>query len=175
MIYALRVTAMLVVLVLGALGYVFYEKTLVVWWLPVAVALAVAVVTLPLLRGRWSWWVGKDKTYDLLCHFYVMCCVAYFAFIGGNWFLADESTVRQEEVMVEEKRHSERDTSHRAGRRYYRSGRKSHSYYLTVRLEDGSLKEMPVTVKAYNRVRAGRPVTISLQEGAFGFRVIKGE
>lgn len=175
LVYVFRCTVMCVVLFLGVLGYVYYEKTLVEWWTPVVFAVFVTVATLPLLGRHWSWLVGEDKTFGFLCHIFVMGCMAYFLFLGGNWFLADESTVHQEEVTVEEKKHNERTTEYRVGRRYYRSGRKSHSYYLKVRLADGSLKEMPVTLKRYNRVRTGSTVTISLQEGALGFMVIKGK
>ncbi|MCM1079478.1 MAG: hypothetical protein NC344_09900 [Bacteroidales bacterium] len=172
---AVRVMVMLVALVLGILGYVCYERTLVDWWLPVLVAVVIAVVTVPLMRGRWSWLVGEDRTFDLLCHLYVTGCLAYFLFLCGNYFLASKESMHEETVTVEERKHTTRDTGYRSGRRYRRSGRQTHSYYLSVRLEDGSLKDMPVTSKYYSRVRTGGTIDIRLQDGAFGFRVIKGK
>ena len=44
----LRIFVVLVVLFSGAMGYVISEKTLAAWWIPVGVALAAGMLTLPL-------------------------------------------------------------------------------------------------------------------------------
>ena len=172
-VYAVRVIMMMIVLTLGILGYIYYEKTLVVWWLPVVVAVTAVVATIPWSRSGWRWFVGDDKTFNTLCHIFAVGCITYFLMMGGNYLLADKDSMQKEEVMVEDKKHNVRKTGYRSGRHYRRSNRTTHSYYLTVRLDDGTLKEMPVTASLYNRVRAGRPIEICLQEGALGFRVIK--
>ena len=45
----LRLSATALLLVAGVYGYICYEKTRIVWWLPVAAAVGGAVVTMPLL------------------------------------------------------------------------------------------------------------------------------
>ena len=50
----LRIFVVLVVLFSGAMGYVISEKTLAAWWIPVGVALAAGMLTLPLYR-KWIW------------------------------------------------------------------------------------------------------------------------
>lgn len=50
----LRLSATALLLVAGVYGYICYEKTRIVWWLPVAAAAGGAVVTMPLLSRLWS-------------------------------------------------------------------------------------------------------------------------
>ena len=50
----LRIFVVLAVLFSGTMGYVISEKTLAAWWIPVGVALAAGMLTLPLYR-KWIW------------------------------------------------------------------------------------------------------------------------
>ena len=59
----LRIFVVLVVLFSGAMGYVISEKTLAAWWIPVGVALAAGMLTLPLYRKSRK---GKPKVLSLI-------------------------------------------------------------------------------------------------------------
>ena len=50
----LRIMMLFLFIISLALGYVIYEDTLAVWWIPVGVALLIALATLPFYR-KWSW------------------------------------------------------------------------------------------------------------------------
>lgn len=47
-IKVLRVLMLFIVIISCAVGYVVYEDTLASWWIPVGVALVIAILTLPL-------------------------------------------------------------------------------------------------------------------------------
>ena len=65
----LRLSATALLLVAGVYGYICYEKTRIVWWLPVAAAAGGAVVTMPLLSRLWSRLTGLDDLgMNRLCH-----------------------------------------------------------------------------------------------------------
>lgn len=172
-IYAVRLLVGAIVLILGVLGYICYEKTLVAWWMPVAAAAAVTVSTAPLMRDRWRWLAGQDRTYNLLCHLYVTGVTCYFLLLWGNCAAADVSSTHSEEVAVIDKEHVTRNTGYRSGRRYRRSNRTTHSYYLTVRLTDGTVKELSVPLRVYNRSRRDMTMTINIRSGLLGFRVVE--
>ena len=46
----LRIMMLFLFIISLALGYVIYEDTLAVWWIPVGVALLIALATLPFYR-----------------------------------------------------------------------------------------------------------------------------
>lgn len=50
----LRIMMLFLFIISLALGYVIYEDTLAVWWIPVGVALLIALATLPFYMKR-SW------------------------------------------------------------------------------------------------------------------------
>lgn len=75
--YTGRVAFATLILAVAVIGYVYYERTIVAWWLPVTAAAVIAIVTLPLLRERWQWLAGNDKIMRTLCHLYVVGCTSY--------------------------------------------------------------------------------------------------
>ena len=63
----LRISIVLAVLFSGAMGYVISEKTLAAWWIPVGVALAAGMLTLPLYR-KWIWLTTmENRIVNVLC------------------------------------------------------------------------------------------------------------
>ena len=71
----LRIFVVLAVLFSGTMGYVISEKTLAVWWIPVGVALAAGMLTLPLYR-KWIWLMTVENgIVNVLCH---LVCVGSF-------------------------------------------------------------------------------------------------
>ena len=67
-IKVLRVLMLFIVIISCAVGYVVYEDTLASWWIPVGVALVIAILTLPLYKKWTRLTAGSDKTLNLLCH-----------------------------------------------------------------------------------------------------------
>lgn len=62
--YLTVICALICILVIlsGGVGYVFYKYTLIEWWLPVAVALVPAVLTLSLYKS-WSQFFGVTNRF----------------------------------------------------------------------------------------------------------------
>ena len=86
----LRIFVVLAVLFSGTMGYVISEKTLAAWWIPVGVALAAGMLTLPLYR-KWIWLTTVEK-WDCECTvsfgmrgFFLLCIVSFRQqFVGGR-------------------------------------------------------------------------------------------
>lgn len=170
--YTGRVAFAVLILVVAILGYIFYERTLVAWWLPVVAAAIIVVVTLPLLRNRWRWLVGRDNIMELLCHLYVVGCASNGLLLIANSAFADTSSIKEETVIVINKEQVTRRTGQRVGRHYRTTSRTTQHYYVTVCFADGTTKELPVTRTKYNHTHRDRPWTIRMKRGLFGFMVI---
>ncbi len=69
LISAGRFLVAVVVLALGVFGYVCFERTLVVWWWPVAVSAFVVLLSVPLFYNRWQWLTEHPvlSTYCAMC------------------------------------------------------------------------------------------------------------
>ena len=59
-IQILRVLMLFLLLISGVIGYIIYEDTLSEWWIPVGVALMIAVATFPFYM-RWAWLTAGDN------------------------------------------------------------------------------------------------------------------
>mgnify|MGYP000395451057 CR=1 FL=1 len=78
----LRIFVVLAVLFSGTMGYVISEKTLAAWWIPVGVALAAGMLTLP----------DDRREQDCECTvsfgmrgFFLLCIVSFRQqFVGGR-------------------------------------------------------------------------------------------
>lgn len=171
--YTGRVAFAVLILVVAILGYIFYERTLVAWWLPVVAAAIIVVVTLPLLRNRWRWLVGRDNIMELLCHLYVVGCASYGLLLIANSAFADTSYIQEETVTVVSKERVTRRTGQRSGRHYRTTSRTTQHYYVTVCFTDGTTKELPVTRTKYNHAHKDRSWKIKMKRGLFGFKVVE--
>ena len=56
---------------------------------------------------------------------------------------------------------------------YVGGGRRSRTYHIKLRFDDGSLKDVQVQLAEYNRIRTGSKREYTLAKGAFGLPVIK--
>ena len=83
LISAGRFLVAVVVLALGVFGYVCFERTLVVWWWPVAVSAFVVLLSVPLFYNRWQWLTGTSGSVNLLCHVYVVRISMLLTSVGG--------------------------------------------------------------------------------------------
>ena len=169
---SIRIAATALLLMAGAYGYLCYEKTRIVWWLPVAAAAGGAVVTMPLLSRRWSRLTGSDDAdINRLCHLLGIGTALYFLFMGGNCLLADPASEYGEQISVTEKIHKVRRQRHRIGHRSV-PGRTYEVFYLRIEFADGMRRKIQVSSSVYNSCRENHPKTVTMRHGFFGFPVI---
>lgn len=175
---ALRVVALgfigaLCISMLG-LSMVFYRDTLMPWWVPVGTGLAVGLLSGIPLHDKWSRLTATSSRWlNYLCHVAVATSVWIFAVIGGNYLFADATTAHQERVVVEDKTRETHHKTRRVSRRVYTQGAPYYVYVLTVRFDDGRTKDMTVKQKKYSRTHIGDTLTVHMQQGLFGYPVMK--
>lgn len=170
----MRYATFAVFIVLCTGGYVLYQKTVITWWWPVAVAMAVAGITVRSLYGKWSvLTTSGNRTLNILCHFFAVGSVAYFAILGINYFFADAGTRHTEEVRVIDKSIRKHQKYRAVGRRRRVADGTYSNYYICVEFADGTGKEIPVTHAFYSRARKGATTVLEIQKGFFGIMVIK--
>lgn len=175
---ALRVVALgfigaLCISMLG-LSMVFYRDTLMPWWVPVGTGLAVGLLSGIPLHDKWSRLTATSSRWlNYLCHVAVATSVWIFAVIGGNYLFADATTAHQERVVVEDKTRETHHKTRRVSRRVYTQGAPYYVYVLTVRFYDGRTKDMTVKQKKYSRTHIGDTLTVHMQQGLFGYPVMK--
>ena len=158
----LRIFVVLVVLFSGAMGYVISEKTLAAWWIPVGVALAAGMLTLPLYR-----------IVNVLCHLVCVGSVCYVLFLAGNYLSADAASEHEVTVTVLDKRMEQHEKRRRVGKHRYVSDGMRYEYYLEVAFDNGKVETLHVSRAVYRKARKGKPKVLSLIRGGFGLPVIK--
>lgn len=162
-------------LLLCGASYACYERTLVVWWWPLAAALAVALLPAPRTVDAWRHLTGsEDRLLNFACHLLVVGSCTLFALLGGNYLLADPATTYEEEVLVETRTHDTRQ-QYRTLRHHRRvPAGKRDLYYLHLRFADGTRKRLQVSRSHYNSTREGGRLVLTLRRGLLGFPVIRG-
>lgn len=161
-------------LLLCAFSWLLYQRTLVVWWRPLAAAVAAALLTAPLLSGAWHRITGsRSRLPNVLCHLAVTGSCTLFALLGGNLYLADPGSDYEEEVLVESRSHLTRQR-YRTLRHHRRTpaGRQEINR-LDLRFADGTLKRRQVSGTRYSRTPEGTRLRLTLRRGLFGFPVIR--
>lgn len=168
----LRVLMVFVLLISWGIGYAINEDTLTEWWIPVGVALMIAIVTFPFYK-KWAWLTaGDNKTLNLLCHLICVGTISYALFLTGNYCLADPASTQEEKVIVQKKYQKTHKKTRRVGRRHYVSDGVRKEYYLQVAFENGTVETLHVSLSTYNKTRVGKTKTLTLQKGFFGLPVI---
>lgn len=157
-------------------SYASYERTLVVWWWPLIAAAAATLLSAPRIVDAWRHLTGsEDRPLNFACHLFVVGSCTLFAFLGGNYLLADPATPYEEEVLVEARTHDTRQ-QYRTLRHHRRvPAGKRDLYYLHLRFADGTRKRLQVSRSHYNRTREGARLVLTLRRGLLGFPVIRGE
>ena len=155
-------------LISGVIGYIIYEDTLSEWWIPVGVALMIAVATFPFYM-RWAWLTaGDNKIVNFLCHLVCVGVMSYALFLVGNYWLADPASMQEEEVVVQRKYQETHKKTRRVGKRRYVPDGVRKEYYLEVAFTNGTMKTLHVPLSTYNKTTK----TLTLQKGFFGLPVI---
>lgn len=161
-------------LLLVSISVNLYGKTIVEPWLPYGIALLLGVASIAVsgvwrcLTGTSRWWINA------LYGFAVVGALSAFAIIGGNYYMADESTAHTEEVKVVDKYREKHYKSRRVSRRVYTRGAPYWTYHVTVEFADGRRKPIEVTKKRYAKIKSGSIRELTLQKGLFGMPVVKG-
>ncbi len=161
-------------LLLVSISVNLYGKTIVEPWLPYGIALLLGVASIAVsgvwrcLTGTSRWWINA------LYGFAVVGALSAFAIIGGNYYMADESTAHTEEVEVVDKYREKHYKSRRVSRRVYTRGAPYWTYHVTVEFADGRRKPIEVTKKRYAKIKSGSIRELTLQKGLFGMPVVKG-
>ena len=168
----LRIFVVLAVLFSGTIGYVVSEKTLATWWIPVGVALAAGMLTLPLYR-KWIWLTTvENRIVNVLCHLVCVGSFCYVLFLSGNNLLADADEY-EVTVTVLDKRMEQHEKRRRVGKHRYVSDGMRYEYYLEVAFDNGKVETLHVSRAVYRKARKGKPKVLSLIWGGFGLPVIK--
>lgn len=160
--------------VLLAISVNLYGKTIVEPWLPYGLAGVVGVASIA-VSGLWSGLTGTSRWWpNALYGFAVVGMVSAFAIIGGNYYMADESTSHPEAVEVVAKYREKHYKSRRVSRRVYTRGAPYWTYHVTVEFADGRQKSIEVPKKRYGNIKMGSVRELALQKGLFGMPVVKG-
>ncbi len=151
-----------------------HGETIVEWWIPAAVAVAMALVSGAVFWKKWIWLTRVENALlNGLCHVVFATGLFLCIFYAVNYAFADKDTEHTEYVTVESKYTKTRHRSRRIGRNRYAQGEAYKVYYIGVGLPDGRIKEMSATLKEYNRVRRGDTLAFPVERGFFGVPVIK--
>ena len=168
----LRIFVVLAVLFSGTMGYVISEKTLVAWWIPVGVALAAGMLTLPLYRKSIWLTTVENRIVNVLCHLVCVGSFCYVLFLSGNNLLAD-ADVYEVTVTVLDKRMEQHEKRRKVGKHRYVSDGMRYEYYLEVAFDNGTVKTLHVSRAVYRNAQKGQPKALSLSQGGLGLPVIK--
>lgn len=109
---------------------------------------------------------------------YLIACVFLTGLFSGMFFMlnfcfSSVSTDHDEKVAVVRKYKETRYRMKRIARNRYVRGERYYEYYIDCRYGDGSVKPMLVSVSRFNRLRSGDSIGVGIEEGLFGFPVVK--
>lgn len=155
-------------MIAGVTGYLLYKHTLIDWFIPLLVAVGIAVATISWHR-KWVWLIKDDATsLTIICHLLVVSLISYVLFLGSNFVFADKASTHIEQVTVKSRYVEIRKKSGRRGRNIG----SSKYYCLLVAFANGKEKELQVKPEVYNVTKVGTVKPLTLREGCFGFPVI---
>lgn len=164
----LRILVMVSIALLYGFGGAIYGRTLTDWWVPVLVALVIALITLSFCK-KWAWFTEtSNHILNALFHLVALGAVGYFLFLAGNYYLSDSASMRKEKVIVQEKYIE----THERRRKWSTAKEKVRNYYIQVVFEDGKVETFSVSSATYHKAREGKSKTLTLQKGFFGLPVI---
>ena len=168
------VAVLFISFIMFGFGLAIYGNTLTKWWIPVVPAITFAAVTTPIFIKRWhSLTESYSLIYNGVCHLFTTFSVAYFLFLGCNYFMADDSTLVVEKTEVVKKYSKAHTRYRRVGRNRRVPDGHYYTYHILLRFSDGREKEQEVILQSYNRIRTGSSRDVKVEKGLFGLSVIK--
>lgn len=167
---SVRITIVLAVILSGCFGYVLYKDTLVAGWIPVCAAAIIAVTTVT-FHGKWKFVTGtRSKPANMICHLLCIGTISYTLLITANFYLRDTDNPKTVTATVVRKYSETKEVRNRTGRHRYHTSR-VRRYYMDVRFDDGTAKEIRVSHDFYKAVDS-KTVDLVIEKGFFGFYVI---
>lgn len=161
------------ILMLGA-GMAIFGRTIVKWWIPVAIALVPAILTAPLLMRRWEKLSDiPNRAVNIIIHIFVGGSVLYFALLGLNMAGADVKGEHVETTTVIQKYSKEHTRYRRVGRGRNIPNGTYKTYHIVLEFSDGRLKEQELPLSSYRNVRTGQHRDLKVARGLFGMPVIE--
>ncbi len=156
----------------GVMGCVYLAKTIVNQWVVIGIAVGVAAASVPLGLKFWRWTVpGFSKWVDAGLHLVFVSSLVFFLILCINSAGADfEKGERVEAVVV--RKFTKEHTSSGTGRLHRGAGRKYDTWHILLEFPNGKEKEVQVGREAYNRIRTGEGIELTVATGALGMEVI---
>ena len=152
---------------------VLQRNTLVEWWKPAAMCLLPGCAVGVLLGRVFSL---VSATGNRVANYLAGVAVAFSLTLGGfyalNFYRSRPATAVVAEAVVVNKFTEER-TRGGGGRRHHGTREKYTAYCVVIEVEDGWKKKFDVSAGEYVKIRTGRKFSLDVEEGLFGFPVIK--
>ncbi len=158
----------------GGMWVVLYHDTMVQWWVPVGVGAFLGVLSWPLTRRVWPRVTGTCRgIINFPCNLLLVGVVTSALFLGINYWGASPSSAETIETTVSGKYRKQHTRYRRLNRRTRVADGYWYSYRIVIGLPDGREKEIEVPLSEYNHIKTGSRHELTVQQGAFGFNVIK--
>lgn len=172
-----RKVAIVAAILTGILSYgmaiVLYGRTIISPWPPIVSAVAIGAASSLAVVSAWRKFTGLGTGACAAIHTVLSAGVLLCAFYSINYFGADESSSRTEQVEIAALHKEKRHHSRRVGRRRYTTGQPYYVYKMDVRLPDGRIKELSTDADHYQRLHKGSKIELKLVGGRLGFDVVK--
>ncbi|MDE5785482.1 MAG: hypothetical protein K2H98_03030 [Duncaniella sp.] len=171
---ALCIGIVVICLLAAGMAAVLHGKTLVEWWKPAGVCLAISVPIGLILKKPAAILSGIEK--GMLN--YIIGIVIAFALSLGLFYtinyyasISESSHIITAEII---NRYSEeRYKTRRVSRNTTVRGEKYHVYFMVAQLPDGRLKKIEISADSYRRIHIGQHLELNVETGFFHVPVIK--
>ena len=174
MVRNLRIAgAVILVMFMGGISIYLYGITIVNWWIPVGIALFLAIGFWLLFYPVWQRLAPEIPAAARCILHLITATIVLSAFILGlNRYGAPSDASHEVKATVSKKYQEKRNRSRRVGRGRYVKGEEYYVYCIVYTLPDGRDKTMEVSVDRYLRIPLNSTVPLHLSPGLFGWPVI---
>lgn len=153
-----------------------YSNTIVKPWIPIAGALVIALVSIPICIRWWKFVTQCSQPWvNGLCHVLFTGALLLFVFYFSNFYFAKHNTIHTERAVIERLYSETHYKTKRISRRTYGRGEPYQQYYMEVRFEDGRSKNLSLKFDDYRRLKRMDTVQLKMERGLWGIPVIRRE
>ena len=152
-------------------GYNLFKVTLIDWWIPICVAITLAIIT---LAGYKKWSVlttSTNRLINILCHMVCIGGLGYTLLLSTNYYFRDKENPKKIAATIINKYSETKEQQQRIGRHRYKTNT-TQKYYITVSFENGQAKTLSVSPSTYRRAK-DNTIHLTLEKGLFGFSIIQ--
>lgn len=174
----LRYIGKFTIVAIGVISYIaayaLGNLTMISFPIAVGVSLIAAALAGITLLPVWQRWSGlSNPALNVLLATVILGGVISAGFYVSNFAFAKEETSHTEKAVITKKYRETRYRSKRVGRNRYVRGEQYYEYYFDVEYSNGRIKPMIVNAKRYSKARTGDTITVNIQQGLYGFAVVK--